>query len=139
MVEKVMAAAVKEAKKGRANITHFIPCRLMYAKEPNTFEVGAVTFKTHDAFTSEMLPVYERYLAAQPSESPSVRDPYYLDEAKDYCTAFSWVAQVKILKCDDVISKERATLAVTAAVDILHIKGSATVTDRPIHIETPIH
>lgn len=132
-VEKTMAAAVKEAKKGRSNTTHFIPCRLMYAKEPDTFKVGPVTFKTLAAFKKNMGPLYEAYLAKQsPPEPPGANDPYFLKEAQHYYDGFTWIAEVEVLKCDDVISKERATLAVTAAVDILHIIFGAYYTERMV-------
>ncbi|MBN9585747.1 MAG: hypothetical protein BGN84_00950 [Afipia sp. 62-7] len=130
-VEKAMATAVKEAKKGRSNVIHLIPCRLMYAKEPDSFAVGPVTFKTNAAFKAEMGPHYESYLAAE-QVGVGVRDSYYLDEAQHYYDGFSWIARVEVLKCDHTISKERALLAVTAAVDILHIIFGAYYTERMV-------
>src|ERR1700754_4016102 len=79
-VEKTMAAAMKEAKKGRSDIKHFIPCRLMYATEPDSFKVGPVTFKPLSVFKRDMGPFYEAYLDRAKNDPPGVRDPYYLSE-----------------------------------------------------------
>ncbi len=118
-VEKALADAIRHAKSARTNRIHFIPCRLVYAKKPPEFMVGGVTFQTKETFAGLMDPDYEAYLAQ--TASSITRDPTYLESAKKYYGAFGWVAEVEIKNCDYEISRERAVMAVTAAVDMLHI------------------
>jgi hypothetical protein len=125
-VDKALAEAVRRAKTVRVDRIHFIPCRLMYAKKPSEFTIGAVTFRTKESFVEVMGPDYQAYLA----EASLTRHPDYLKSAKEYYGAFGWVAEVEIKSCDYEVSRERAMMAVTAAVDMLHVIFGAYHTRR---------
>jgi hypothetical protein len=129
-VERALAAAAKEAKRLRSDAVHFIPCRLMDAKDPSTFSVGPVTFRERVSFDQQMQAHYAAYLETGGSPEQIEMGKFLLPHARHYYEGFTWVAEVKILNCDAEISKERAYLAVTAALDCMHLLFGAYHTDR---------
>ena len=129
-VERALAAALKEAKRSRSNARHFIPCRLMRMKSPRDFSVGPVKFRGQASFDTEMEPLYGAYLETGDSPQQLEMGKLLLPEARHYYAGFTWVAEVEILNCDPEISKERAYLAVTAALDCLHLLFGAHHSER---------
>ena len=127
-IERALAAAVREVKRLRADAVHFIPCRLMYAKDPRQFSVGPVTFREHALFDEEMAPRYAAYPVVARPEDLEIRTRLLVG-ARHYYEGFTWVAEVKVLNCDPFMSEERAHLAVSAAVDFLHLLFGAYYTD----------
>jgi hypothetical protein len=53
-----------------------------------------------------------------------------LEDARHYYDGFTWVGQVEILNCDAGVSKIRGQLAVTAALNFIHVIFSSYHTDR---------
>jgi hypothetical protein len=129
-VERALAAAAKEAKRSRSDAVHYIPCRLMQAKDPSTFSVGPVTFRERVSFDHQMEGHYATYLETGATLQQIEMGKFLLPHARHYYEGFTWIAEVKILNCDEEISKERAYLAVTAALDCLHLLFGAYHTDR---------
>jgi len=129
-VRNVLAAAVGEAKLARSDATHFVPCRLMFVKDPTTFNVGPVTFPTSVSFHELMGLRYTAYVES--SDMPGQRElcGQLLGQARHYYDGFGWVGEVRILNCDPKTSKKRAHLAVTAALDILHLLFGTYHTNR---------
>jgi|CXWL01.1.fsa_nt_gi hypothetical protein len=113
---EALDAAARECR----DLTHFTPCRLMYATEPKTFAVGPVVFRTHATFEDAMAKRFTEYLASgEPGDSDW--DAKHLAEARGYYAEFTWVAEVRVLGCAPRFSQERAELAVTSALNILHL------------------
>jgi hypothetical protein len=129
-VDRALAAAVKEAKRLRSNARHFIPCRLMHVKNPRDFNVGPVQFRGHASFDKQMEPLYAAYLETGDSPQQIEIGKLLLPAARHYYEGFTWVAEVEVLNCDPEISKERAYLAVTAALDCLHLLFGARHSER---------
>jgi hypothetical protein len=127
-VERALAAAVKEAKRLRSDAVHLIPCRLMHAKDPDAFSVGPVTFHQRASFDKQMEPHYGAYLEGGDSPQQNEMGKLLLQQARHYYEGFTWIAEVKVLNCDAEVSKERAYLAVTAALDCLHLLFGAYYT-----------
>jgi hypothetical protein len=118
-VDRALAAAVRHAKRARSDQVHYVPCRLMYAGDPDTIEMGPVTFVTLPKFNEMIGPHFDAYVASDgDSERHGLRKA--LEDARHYYDDFTWVAQVKVLNCDDATSRTRADIAVTAALNFLH-------------------
>jgi hypothetical protein len=126
----VLSGALEEAKQTRSDRMHFVPCRLMFAKKPITFQIGPVKFQTIASFHESMEPHYAAYAASK--DAPEKREicELLLSDARHYYDGFGWVGEVRILNCDPATSKKRALLAVTAALDIIHLLFGAYHTNR---------
>jgi hypothetical protein len=131
-VEALLSAAIDEVKSARSDATHYVPCRLMFVKRPTEFAVGPVTFRTTDIFHEHMATRFAAYVES--GGSPERRDlcAGLVAQAKHYYDSFGWVGEVRILGCDPETSKQRGLLAVTAALDILHLLFGAYHTDRMV-------
>ena len=129
-VEAAIRTAIEEAKQSRADLTYYIPCRLMKIKHPPSFGIGPVNFYSSEAFDEKATLLYEDYLRRGEREGQKDICETLADRAKNYYEGFTWVAEVKVLQCDPATSKERASLAVRAAVDILHLLFGAESTGR---------
>lgn len=120
-VDAALADAIKEAGKKCRDATHFIPCRLTYAKGPAIFSVGNVTFRASKAFNEAMEPSFTSYLSESKDEKDRSFDEKHLEHARAYYDAFTWTAEVKVLGCAPEISKQRAFLATETAVGVLQL------------------
>jgi hypothetical protein len=129
-VEKAMMAAVKAAKQDRADTPHFFPCRLMYAGNPDRFAIGPVTFMTLAKFNEQMGEKFDSYVRRDGSPQDIQLDERLLKDARHYYDGFTWVGQVEVLNCDSGTSKMRGQLAVTAALNFVHVLFGAYHTDR---------
>ena len=129
-VEKAMSAAVKAAKRDRADTTHFFPCRLMYAGDPDTFVVGPVTFVTVARFNRQMAEKFDAYVRRDGARLETEIDEGLLADARHYFDGFTWIGEVKVLNCDAGTSKMRGQLAVTAALNFVHVLFGSYHTDR---------
>jgi transcriptional regulator with XRE-family HTH domain len=120
-LEAVLADAIYEAGELRSDLVHFVPCRLMYSKEPSVFTVGPVIFRSGGVFYEHMA----SHFAAYQNESQSIEHAQLaaklLSDARHYYDDFTWIGEVKVVNCDWEISSERAHLAVTAALDVIHL------------------
>ena len=128
-VEKAMSLAVKVAKRDRANVVHYLPCRLMYAAKPDSFPVGPVMFMTVNQFNDRMGEKLKAYARGDGSKNMKVEEGL-LEDARHYYDGFTWVGQVEIFNCDEGISKMRGQLAVTAALNFIHVIFGSYHTDR---------
>jgi hypothetical protein len=118
--ERALSSAVRKAKLACKDITHYVPCRLMYNKGPSSFAIGPVSFHTRANFNARMAPHFDTY-ARRDTEEWRELDERLLTDARHYYDGFTWVGEVKILNCDAGTSLARATMAVTGAVNLLHI------------------
>jgi hypothetical protein len=119
--EKALSSAVKEAKRDRIDRTHYIPCRLMYSKGPASFAIGPVTFHAREKFNELMVPHFEGYERRDGEDAQKKHDAQMLADARHYYDGFTWVGEVKVLNCDSGTSLARARMAVTGAVNLVHI------------------
>jgi len=116
-VDSVFSIALNQAAKARGDGRHLIPCQLMFQAEPDCFSIGPVTFRNREAFK----PVFEELVKEHRAREADTGKPTIADEVIGYFANFTWVADVTVRGCDRQISKERATQAVGAAVDFMHI------------------
>jgi hypothetical protein len=116
-VEKAFAAAVKESVKACGDSRHLIPCQLMFVADPDKFDIGPVTFHNREAFK----PIGEALVAKHTEPGADTLRSTTAPKVIAYFAGFSWVADVTIKGCSPEIGKERANLAVSAALDVLHL------------------
>lgn len=116
-VDSVFTTALNEAAKARADSRHLIPCQLMFQAEPDSFSIGPVTFRNRETFK----PVFEDLVKDNRAREANTGKPTIADQVIGYFTNFTWVADVTVRGCDRQIGKERATQAVGAAVDFMHV------------------
>jgi hypothetical protein len=120
-VEAALTDAIAEAAKQCRDATHFLPCRLTYAKNAAEFCVGDVKFRAMPTFNEALTPIYAAYLEKSEGERERQWDEQHLQRARSYYDAFTWAAEVKVLGCAPEISKQRAFLAAETALGILHL------------------
>jgi hypothetical protein len=128
--EAALCDAVDEAKRDRRNTVHFMPCRLMYAGNPDTLTIGPVTFLTSAKFNALMAPHFETFIRRNGTPQQVELDEGLLADARHYYDDFTWVAQIEVLNCDESTSRTRAEVAATAALNILHLVLGAFHTRR---------
>lgn len=116
-VDSVFSTAINEAAKARGDSRHLIPCQLMFQAEPDSFAIGPVTFRNREIFK----PVFEELVRENRAKETATRTPTIADQVIGYFANFTWVADVTVKGCDRQIGKERATQAVGAAVDFMHV------------------
>lgn len=116
-VEKAFAAALKEARKARADSRHLIPCQLMLVADPENFAVGPVKFHNCVAFK----PIADALLSDHRKAAAADGLTSVADDVLGYYAKFTWVADVTVIGCDKETGGERALQAVNAALDFLHI------------------
>jgi hypothetical protein len=129
-VEKAMAMAVKIAKRDRADTVHYFPCRLMYTAKPDSFTIGPVTFMSVAQFNQRMAEKFDVYARGDGSRQDMKAEEGLLEDVRQYYDGFTWVGQVEALNCDAGTSKMRGQLAVTAALNFLHVIFGSYHTDR---------
>jgi hypothetical protein len=128
-IERIFSKSAKVASENCSTKTHYIPCHLMWADEPDQFNLGPVIFLNRKKF--------RRILFSKISNYRSTLEPdkkhwglKLLANALRYYRSFKWVAEVTIVGCDPESSARHADNAVSAALDCLHVFFGAGVTDR---------
>ena len=129
-VESALRAALTEVERSCVDLLHYIPCRLARVREPSMISVGPVNFYRRETFDDKVTPLYDQYLRrAEPDECLKIRETLATG-AKHYYGGFTWVAKVKVFACDPATSAERADLAASAALDVLHLVLGPEYTSR---------
>lgn len=118
--DKAMNEGIRRLKSACVDRVHYIPCHLMWAKDPSTLPIGPVTFHNRASFRRLLLskkalqPSYE--LPAQRQHSRKL-----LADTFRFYRKFQWVAEVGLKGFDEKTSEKIAERAVTSALDCLHI------------------
>jgi hypothetical protein len=120
-VESVIREALEEIEPSCVDLLHYIPCRLMRVEEPNSIAVGPVTFYRRETFDEKAVLLYDEYLRRAESEGLRNQCDTLAQAAKRYYEGFTWVAKVKVFACDPATSRDRADVAASAALDVLHL------------------
>jgi Apea-like HEPN len=100
------------------------------AGDPDTFAIGSVTFTTVTKFNQQMAAKFDAYVRRDCSPLETEIDEGLLADARHYFDGFTWVGEVKVRNCDAGTSKMRGQLAVTAALNFVHVLFGSYHTDR---------
>lgn len=142
-IEKMLAAAVKRAKKSHKALTHYIPCVVVSSDQPEAFRVGPVIFYRMEKFIDEQREAFEisrqriredhirrcqeAIASGRPADTISTPDisegiaNRLVTETTEYFQQFKWIAIVSIPQCDIKISRKRAERTIEAALDVLKL------------------
>lgn len=145
---RMLANAFEKLFEKNETLTHYIPCSIVFSKDPLDFEVGPVRF----LHKSQFYELYGDELEAQQeviaekhhkrcetainkgmeAERVATKEQSFnlgnrlVEGVKNYLNHYDWVAIVTIGPCDSIVSGERALLAVSAALNILKLMLSET-------------
>lgn len=143
VTDKMLSAAVKQAKKSHKALKHFIPCVIVSSKEPEMFRIGPATFVRMEKFLADYKNVFDKERdrikeehiqgcqeaieggrpkeeIATPDISEGIANRLVGDTIK-YFENFKWMAIVEIPECNIKISRRRAERAIEAVLDILKL------------------
>lgn len=119
-IDRFLASVGRQAQRDCTNITHFIPCTLMTAQDPETLALGPVQFHNRARFRRIILPRLQDH---GKDEEGIARD--LMVSAVKFYRKFDWVAEVTIASCDPRTSAKIAERAVYSALDCIHLLLSA--------------
>lgn len=122
------------------HVTHHLPCIVFYAREPDQFTIGPVTFTTTARFLAQQEEELRRYRDSnysafgadlrkrQPelsdaevsAESAEFADKH-IERIRRYYLEYEWVASVLIPPAHESVSQLRAERTVDAALDALRL------------------
>lgn len=119
-IDRLFNSTIKASKTFLEDITHFIPCHLMNAKDPDSFTLGPVTFHNRLSITRKILNSRSSSTCAKDT-AQGKHERGLLARAIRYYRHFRWVAEVTISKCDNQTSNRIAEEAVTSTLNCLHL------------------
>ena len=127
-----IAFAIDEAVR-RARDTHMerrydIPCMITLERQPQTFAVGPVQFRTVETYldaSQRQLRTYQEKVDAR-AVSPDSTDAettgqMIVRRTTEFYRRFPWVASVSVPQCHSEVSRRRAVATVDAALDVLRL------------------
>jgi hypothetical protein len=143
VTDKMLSAAVKQAKKDHKTLKHFIPCVIVSSKEPEIFRVGPATFIRIEKFLADYKNIFDTERArikeehiqrcqetikrGRPKEKIATPDisegiaNLLVGNTIKYFENFKWMAIVEIPECNVKISRQRAERTIEAVLDILKL------------------
>jgi len=128
-VDRVLAAAARQARSKLSTTTHLVPCHLISARDPAQIVIGPVKFHNRSSIRALLL---QRFREARSVDGDDIEEHRrsLLTTAIRYYRNFRWVAEVQVAGYDANTSAEVAKYAVTAALDCIHILFGFERTDR---------
>ncbi|MCP2092025.1 UNVERIFIED_ORG: hypothetical protein J2Y81_008131 [Paraburkholderia sediminicola] len=119
-VDRLLSTAAKQANAKLVTTTHFLPCHLISASDPERIDIGPITFHSRKSFRALLLKNARDSKSVERNEQQQLRRRL-LARAISYYRNFRWVAEVTVLDCDAATSAEVAKHAVIAALDCIHL------------------
>jgi hypothetical protein len=120
-IDRFLASVGRRARAACADITHFVPCTLMTAQDPEVLTIGPVIFRNRASFRRRMLAHLNGYGGEQTDARQRDFVRKLMADAARFYRQFDWVAEVTVKGCDPKTSERIAERAVTAALDCLHL------------------
>lgn len=142
-VDRMLSEAVKRTTKKFKELTHFIPCVLVFDEHPEEFSIGPVRFVTKTRFMVErdgdfrmLIELTKRRLEEEVEKavakgkprselmsSDQIRDhaEHFVSKVAEYLKLYRWIACVSVPSSHDAVSRRRAEFVVQAALDVLKL------------------
>ncbi len=150
--EQMLIDTANIAKQSLQNTEHYLPCVLFHNGGPDEFKIGPVTFTRRITFFRNHKQAFQRSVdgainahmehvnkavehgssreqAATPEQSKHFIRGLHARAIKTYRN-YPWVATVRIVNCDKVVSEERAAKTVETALHVIRIFLGADHTKR---------
>lgn len=142
VTDKMLSAAVKQARKTHKAIKHFIPCVIVSSKEPEIVRIGPVILIRIEKFLQDYKSVFDdertrikkeyfeknhESVEIEKQEDSEIQKTAerlpesYVDRTVKYFEGFKWMAIVDIPECNIRISRKRAERTIEAVLDILKL------------------
>ncbi len=118
--DRAMNEGIRRLKRSCVNRTHYVPCHLMWARDPSTITIGPVTFHNRGSFRRLLLSNRDRH-PAYATQWQREQGRKLLADTYRFYRKFRWVAEVETKSFDEKTSDKVAERAVTSALDCLHI------------------
>lgn len=118
--DRAVSAAVKKAATSCRTLTHFIPCHLGHAKNPESFSIGPVRFLQQRLFAKQLEGRIDQY-RKRGQEAENNNFELLASDAREYYDSFGWIAEITIENCDPKTSRRRAGRMIQGALDCLHL------------------
>ena len=120
-IDRFLASVGRKAREACEDITHFIPCTLMTAQDPEMLAVGPVIFHNRASFRRKFLVHVKAYDKEEEDESRRKRARSLMAASARFYRHFDWVAEVTVRNCDPKMSAKVAERVTTSALDCLHL------------------
>ncbi len=142
VTDKMLSAAVKQAKKSHQALKHFIPCVIVSSREPEVIHIGPIILVRMERFLQDYKDIFENEktrikeehtqkeeesVEVKKQEESKIHDTAeiladtYVGNTIKYFEGFKWMAIVDIPECDIKISRWRAERTIEAVLDILKL------------------
>ncbi|RST87255.1 hypothetical protein EJC49_06470 [Aquibium carbonis] len=118
---KAVNWAINSAAKGTSDTVHLIPCHLGYTKNPEEFSIGPVIFQRTNSVIHRLRADFDDFVDRESNDDNKDTARFYLEKSIEYYNTSGWVAEIKIVGCDNLISESRATRIVQYAIDCVHL------------------
>lgn len=141
--DKMLSAAVKNARQKHKAITHYIPCVVTQSNNPAPFDIGLVKFvpmsqflaENQEDFETQKIKIRDEHIErvqkeieagtpddrlATPEMSARLGDDL-VSKTQHFFENFRWIAIVEIPKCDTLVSRQRAENVIEGALNILKL------------------
>jgi Apea-like HEPN len=118
---RVLSDAVGEANKNHLVRTYHFPCVIVHSSEPPQFKIGAVVFTSAQAFPKVFDKELQAYIDNSKSEEGKTHAKERVKTFEDYLLKFGWLASVTVPACAEKVSKRRAEVAVSTAINLLRL------------------
>lgn len=151
-VEQMLVDTANKAKQSLQSTEHYLPCVLFHNGGPNEFKIGPVTFMRRITFFQKHKQAFRRSVdravsahmehvnkavkrgfsrdrAATPEQSKQFIRGLHARTIKTYRN-YPWVATVRLINCDKVVSEERAAKTVEVALHVIRVLLGADHTKR---------
>lgn len=129
-IDRFLGAVGRKARGACEDTTHFIPCNLMTAQDPEELTIGPVVIRNKASFRRLLLGHVEGYGKEKTEEWRCEHVRGLLAAAAKFYRQFNRVAEVTVRGCDSQTSAQIAERAVTSALDCLHLIFRARYSDK---------
>ncbi len=118
-VQRFISAVGEAAQQQCEDRRHLVPCHLMHSSELDELRIGPITFHNYVQFRRLVAPRARAYLSVTGGHKPLKRR--LLQQSLKFYKQFKWIAEVEILRCDQITSEAVAENAAISAIDCLHL------------------
>ena len=118
---RFLSEAVADADKNHISRTYHFPCVTVHYEEPPQFQIGAVVFTSARAFPKVFEKALQGYVRDSKNENEQKHAKQRVQDFQNYLLKFGWLASVTVPACAEEVSKRRAEVAVTTAINLLRL------------------
>lgn len=119
--DRAVYAAIKLAANTRETLIHYLPCHIDFIDSPSKFALGPVLFRPHKIAFEQLQPIFRNDIDRIDEDEKKETRQKHIDDIRRHYKSFSWVAEIRIIDCDQPTSTKAAEHIVQRALDCLHV------------------